>query len=166
MILRISFKYLLSALALEYSLLTGTVLSSRKIFLHLPFLCLLQWFLCVGGRGGCYPSHPKWPCILIILCSQALQSKLWDGRAEMTKWCVISLWFPLRLNRISMVLICANTVNIITGEGRGTPLKFPDVNNSEHLATHLLESLRSNSSASPCQLLSMPHTVSKTWMRK
>lgn len=67
-----------------------------------------------------------------------------------------------------MVLIRANTVNTIIGEGRGTPLKFPDVNNLEHLATHLLESLRSNSSASPCELLTgggvslMPHTISKT----
>lgn len=52
-----------------------------------------------GGAGSWYSAHPKWPCILIILCSQALQRKLWDGSAEMTKWCLISHRFLLTLDR-------------------------------------------------------------------
>lgn len=51
------------------------------------------------GAGGWYSAHPKWPCILIILCSQALQRKPWDGSAEMTKWCLISHRFLLTLVR-------------------------------------------------------------------
>lgn len=134
---------------------------SSHLFVYVCLLhCFLQCFcVCVGGSVGCYPSHPKWPCILIILCSQALQSKLWDGGAEMTKRCLISRWFLLRMKHTRTLLVHPNAVNIITRVGWVKPFKVVlkngcrvshDVNNSEHLATHLLVSLRSDSFGIPC----------------
>ena len=87
--------------------------------------------VCVCVCVGWYPSHPKWPCILIILCSQALQSKLWDGRVEMTKWCLISHWLLLWLIRTCTLLARANIVNIFTRVGRGEPLKSSSEEDAE-----------------------------------